>query len=201
MRAWALCLSVCSPHIHFLSPLPLSLPRLLQVNPQGAVPVMKDLATDTWVVDSGVICDWLEDKFPDPAMGHVADAPAAGGDVFPAFVAFLKADEADAAVSAEKEAALTAALVKLADYLKEQGRPFLGPGPGFGAGDAALSPKLFHMTVALPHFKKAGWALPPGAEAVGEYLARVKALPAWKACEYGPDAVIAGWNRHLAQKH
>jgi glutathione S-transferase len=171
--------------------------RLLEVNPQGAVPVMKDLATGSWVVGSDVICDWLEDKFPEPAMGHTGDAPGAGGDVFPAFVAFLKAPEGDAGASAEKEAALKAALVQLAGFLKDHS--FLGPGPGFGAGDAALAPKLHHMQTALPHFKQAGWALPAGAEAVGDYMARVRALPAWKACEYTDGAVIAGWVRHLAQ--
>jgi len=156
---------------------------------------MKVLADDgAWVIGSDVICDWLEERYPEPKMGKVGDAPDAGSDVFPAFVAFLKAPaEADG----EQAAALEAALVRLGEYLTAHG-PFLGPGDGFGSGDAALAPKLYHMAVALPHFKK-GWSLPSGAAAVGEYLARVQALPAWKATAYGEDAVIAGWNRHLAQ--
>lgn len=167
---------------------------LLDVNPKGAVPVAKDLNKGgEWVVGSDVICDRLEDEFPSPAMGHVGDAPDAGSDVFPAFVAYLKAPEGG---DAEQKAALDAALGRLAEFLK--GRSFIGPGDGFGSGDASLAPKLHHMTVALPHFKKGGWAMPAGAAAVGEYLDRVRALPAWKACAYADSAVIAGWERHLA---
>jgi glutathione S-transferase len=166
---------------------------LLAVNPKGAVPVAKDLRKGgEWVVGSDVICDRLEDEFPEPAMGHVGDAPEAGSDVFPAFTAYLKAP---AGGDADQKAALDAALGRLAEFLK--GREFIGPGPGFGSGDASLAPKLHHMAVALPHFKEGGWAMPPEAEAVGDYLARVRGLPAWQACAYSDDAVIAGWNRHL----
>ena len=50
---------------------------LFDVNPAGSVPVAKDLSSGDWIVDSGVICDWLEDKWPTPALGKTADAPAA----------------------------------------------------------------------------------------------------------------------------
>ena len=155
---------------------------------------MKVLDGGEWIVGSDVICDWFEEKFPEPKMGQVSDAPDAGGDVFPAFVSFLKAP---GGADSEQKAALDAALVRLGEYLTSHG-PFLGPGEGFGSGDAALAPKLYHLSVALPHFKQGGWSLPPGAEAVGAYLEAVKAMPAWKACEYSTDAIIAGWNRHLA---
>ena len=52
---------------------PLSCPHPL---PSSPLP-FPDLASGDWVVDSGVICDWLEDKYPDPSLGKTADAPAA----------------------------------------------------------------------------------------------------------------------------
>jgi glutathione S-transferase len=50
---------------------------LPQVNPAGSVPVAKDLSTGAWIVDSAVIADWLEEKWPQPALGKTADSPAA----------------------------------------------------------------------------------------------------------------------------
>ena len=48
---------------------------LLDVNPAGSVPVMKDLASGEWIVDSGVIVDLLEARFPQPALGTSESAP------------------------------------------------------------------------------------------------------------------------------
>ncbi len=33
------------------------------------------------------------------------------------------------------------------------------------------------------------------------YLAFVKTLPAWTASDYGHEAIIDGWKRHLAAAH
>ncbi len=49
--------------------------RLLEVNKAGSVPVVKDLDTQEWFVDSGKFVDYLEDKHPQPHLGKVADAP------------------------------------------------------------------------------------------------------------------------------
>ena len=35
----------------------------------------QDLASGEWVVDSGVICDFLEKEFPQPALGLVEESP------------------------------------------------------------------------------------------------------------------------------
>ena len=48
--------------------------RLLEVNPEGTVPVLKDQETGTWIPDSGAIVDYIEDLYPKPATGHVADS-------------------------------------------------------------------------------------------------------------------------------
>jgi hypothetical protein len=54
---------------------PLSCPHSSLISPSPFPHT--DLASGDWVVDSGVICDWLEDKWPSPALGKTADAPAA----------------------------------------------------------------------------------------------------------------------------
>lgn len=38
-------------------------------------PAFQDLATGEWVVDSGVVCDFLEAQFPEPALGTVEASP------------------------------------------------------------------------------------------------------------------------------
>jgi hypothetical protein len=48
------------------------------------------------------------------------------------------------------------ALQKLDDYLSKSG-PLFG-GASFSQADAAIAPKLYHISVALPELR--GWALP-----------------------------------------
>ena len=69
--------------------------RLLEVNPEGSVPVVKDAETGEWFTDSAKFVDYLEDKQPEPALGKSADAPEAGSQVFPKFVAAIKAPPED----------------------------------------------------------------------------------------------------------
>ena len=51
--------------------------RLLKVNPEGSVPVVKDRETEEWFVDSAKFVDYLEDKHPEPALGKSTDVPDA----------------------------------------------------------------------------------------------------------------------------
>ena len=59
----------------------LTLCRLTKVNPQGTVPILKDIETDGYIVDSDTISDYLEQKyageseFPKKPLGNVADCP------------------------------------------------------------------------------------------------------------------------------
>ncbi len=48
---------------------------LLKVNPNGTVPVMRDVATEEWIVDSSVIMGYLEEKHPEPKLGLLTDFP------------------------------------------------------------------------------------------------------------------------------
>ena len=51
--------------------------RLLEVNPEGSVPVVKDKETEEWFVDSAKFVDYTEDKHPEPALGKSTDVPQA----------------------------------------------------------------------------------------------------------------------------
>lgn len=164
---------------------------LLEVNPEGSVPVMKDLTTGQWIVGSAVIADWLEEHFPLPVLGTTASAPHVGDDVFPAFVQFLKSTPDTAA---EKEAGLVKALDTLEAHLAAEG-PFVG-GEAVSTTDCSLMPKLYHMQVALKHFKD--WELPERYSAIRQYIQAFEARPSWQHTYYAPDVVIAGWQKHLS---
>lgn len=173
---------------------------LLKVNPQGSVPVAKDLRASAspenpWVIDSGVICDWLESHFPSPpSVGAVADAASApGGDVFPAFAGFIKAG-IGSPEEAEKRSKLDAAVLSLSKAIQESCKPFLG-GDAPQQADFALAPKLHHLSVAAPAHK--GWAFPEGSGPVSDYLERMRARPSWKAHAYSDESVVAGWKKNV----
>lgn len=173
---------------------------LLQVNPQGSVPVAKDLrasadASNPWVVDSGVICDWLESEFPSPpSIGTVGEAASApGGDVFPALAGFIKAG-VGSPEEVEKRSKLDQAVLGLARAIKASGEPFLG-GSSPGQADFALAPKLHHLSIAAPAHK--GWAFPDGSQAVVDYLGRMRSRASWKLHEYSDESVVLGWKKNV----
>ena len=68
---------------------------MLDVNPEGSVPVVKDGETDEWFTDSAKFVDYVENKQPEPALGKSSEAPEAGTQVFPKFVAAIKAPAED----------------------------------------------------------------------------------------------------------
>lgn len=163
---------------------------LLDVNPAGSVPVLKDLATGTWTPDSGVIADMLEERFPEPKLGTVEASPQVGGSVFGAFKEFAKASDED---KAAKEAALLAALDEIETYLTTHGGPYVG-GAQPCATDVSLMPKLYHLVVALDHFR--GWQLPEKYAAIKTYMDSFMQRDSWKNTYYSPELVIKGWVRH-----
>jgi glutathione S-transferase len=48
---------------------------LLDANPAGTVPLLREQGTEPWILDSGVIVNFLEEKFPDPPLGTAESAP------------------------------------------------------------------------------------------------------------------------------
>ena len=164
---------------------------LLDVNPSGAVPVLKDLSTQEWTPDSGAIADLLEERFPERKLGTAEASPQVGNSLFGAFKEFANAK--DAADKATKEAALLASLDEIEEYLKKNGGPYIG-GKEPCATDLSLIPKLYHLTVALEHFR--GWKLPAKYVGIKTMLDQFKERDSWKNTHYSPELVIKGWARH-----
>lgn len=55
-------------------------------------------------------------------------------------------------------------------------------------------PRLYHMAVALPHFKQ--WTVPEKFSALLAYMKLADEHPAFKATDYGADMIIKGWLGH-----
>lgn len=162
---------------------------IFKLNEKGSVPVMKDLTTGDWLNDSALIVDMLEDKVKEPVLGRCDSIPDIGSGVFPAFKGFLQASDEE---SSEKQSALEAELAKLSDHLQANG-PYL-KGENVSAGDLALTPKLYHLKIALEELK--GYTVPAKYSQVTQYLDRMQQRDSWKSTYYAPEIVVAGWKKH-----
>lgn len=164
---------------------------LLEVNPDGSVPVVKD--GEKWVVDSGTICDYLEEKHPQPSVPTDEEGNQAIAGVFKGFREFLfnKEDSEEK----QKEAALVAELAKVDALLVKRGGPFLG-GASFNAADAAILPRLYHMKTALGEYKK--WSIPESLPNLVTYMAKAAETPSWKSTDYGTAMILKGWGKHFS---
>ncbi|PNW77915.1 hypothetical protein CHLRE_10g456750v5 [Chlamydomonas reinhardtii] len=158
----------------------------------GKVPVIKEGPDAPYMPDSDVIVVHLEKQHPEPSLQSSVPAEI-GAKLFPNFRAILIGPAAEVA---DKVAALEEQLAGMDDYLRQheaQG-PLFG-GQHLNGTDCSLAPKLYHAVVALKHFK--GWELPARFTALHKYLAALKALPEWQHVDYGTEAIIAGWERHI----
>ncbi|KAJ6325327.1 hypothetical protein OIU76_012417 [Salix suchowensis] len=134
----------------------------LEVNPEGKVPVVK--FDDKWVADSDVIVGILEEKYPEPSLATPPEFASVGSKIFSSFVKFLKSKDP----SDGSEQALLEELKALDDHLKANG-PFIA-GEKITAVDLSLAPKLYHLEVALAHFKN--WTIPDNLTHVLNYIKR-----------------------------
>lgn len=100
-------------------------------NPDGKVPVLLD--GDVRVPDSGAICEYLDEKYPEGGSLGEATVAGVGEKLFPSFVQFLKSSPEE---QAEKEPALLEQLQQLNDYIEENG-PYLC-GDEMGAADTMM---------------------------------------------------------------
>ncbi|KAH9612302.1 hypothetical protein KSS87_008801 [Heliosperma pusillum] len=164
-----------------------------KINPEGKVPVLK--VDENWVADSDVITKYLEDKYPNPPLASTPEKSTAytlvppGSKVFPAFVGFLKSKEP----SDGKEQELLNELNSFNDYLKENG-PFIG-GENICAADLSLGPKLYHMEIALEHYKN--WSVPDSLSYVKSYMKSIFSRDSFVKTAASPEDVIAGWAKHM----
>ncbi|KAL5569154.1 hypothetical protein UlMin_025729 [Ulmus minor] len=155
----------------------------LEANPEGKVPVVK--FEDKWVPDSDVITGTLEEKFPEPCLKTPPESASVGSKIFGTFVTFLKSKDANDG----SEQALLAELKALDEHLKAHG-PYIA-GEKVTAADLSLAPKLYHLDVALEHFKK--WTVPAELTHYHNYKKLLLSRESLEKTKAAKEHVIAGW--------
>ncbi|GLT50888.1 hypothetical protein SLA2020_243430 [Shorea laevis] len=146
----------------------------LEISPEGKVPVVK--FDDKWVPDSDVIVGILEEKYPEPSLVTPPEFASVGSKIFGAFVKFLKSKEPNDG----SEQALLDELKALDDHLKGHG-PFIA-GEKINAVDLSLGPKLYHLEIALGHFKK--WTVPESLTNVHNHMKAPLVSSFWSTIRY-----------------
>ncbi|XP_004497312.1 glutathione S-transferase DHAR2-like [Cicer arietinum] len=155
----------------------------LEVYPDGKVPVLK--IDDKWVPDSDVIIAILEDKYPQPPLATPPQFSSVGSKIFGSFVSFLKSKDANDGT----EQALVAELNALEEHLKAHG-PYVA-GENITAVDLSLAPKLYHLVVALGHFKN--WTISESLTHVHNYIKLLFSRESFEKTKAAEEYVIAGW--------
>ncbi|XP_049379077.1 glutathione S-transferase DHAR3, chloroplastic [Solanum stenotomum] len=155
----------------------------LKISPEGKVPLIK--LDEKWVPDSDVITQALEEKFPEPPLTTPPEKASVGSKIFPKFVAFLKSKDP----SDGTEQALLDELTVFNDYLKENG-PFIN-GNEVSAADLSLGPKLYHLEIALGHYKN--WSIPDSLSYVKSYMKSIFSRESFINTRALKEDVIEGW--------
>ncbi|KAJ0493263.1 putative glutathione dehydrogenase (ascorbate) [Helianthus annuus] len=155
----------------------------LEVNPDGKVPLAK---FENWISDSDVIVGLIEEKYPHPSLATPPELASVGSKIFPKFVAFLKSKDANDGT----EQALLDELNALDEHLKSKG-PYVN-GKTITAVDLSLAPKLYHLEVALGHFKK--WTVPESLTHVRNYMKLLFSRESFEKTKPAKEEyVVAGW--------
>ncbi|CAM0913560.1 unnamed protein product [Alopecurus aequalis] len=156
---------------------------LFKINPEGKVPIVK--LEDNWVADSDVITQVLEEKYPQPSLATPPEKASIGSKIFSTFIGFLKSKDTNDGT----EQTLLSELTSFDSYLKDNG-PFIN-GEAVSAADLSLAPKLYHMEIALGHYKN--WSVPDALANAKAYMKTVFAMDSFVNTRGLPEDVIAGW--------
>lgn len=155
----------------------------LKKNPEGKVPAIK--LDDKWIGDSDVITQALEEKFPEPPLATPPEKASVGAKIFPTFIGFLKSKDPNDGT----EQALLNELTAFNDYLKENG-PLIN-GDKVSSADLSLGPKLYHLEIALGHYKN--WSVPDSLTYVKSYMKTIFSLESFIKTRAQTEDVIEGW--------
>ncbi|XP_071706532.1 probable glutathione S-transferase DHAR2, chloroplastic [Rutidosis leptorrhynchoides] len=155
----------------------------LSVSPEGKVPVVK--LDDKWIADSDVITKTVEEKFPDPSLVTPPEKASVGSKIFSTYIGFLKSKDANDGT----EQALLTELSAFNDHIKENGQ-FIN-GKYISAADLSLGPKLYHMEIALGHYKN--WSVPDSLPYLKTYMKTVFSLDSFVKTMPLTEDVIEGW--------
>ncbi|XP_023528498.1 glutathione S-transferase DHAR3, chloroplastic isoform X2 [Cucurbita pepo subsp. pepo] len=155
----------------------------LEISSEGKVPVVK--FDEQWVADSDVITQTLEEKYPNPPLATPPDKSSVGSKIFSTFIAFLKSKDPNDGT----EQALLSELSYFDSHIKENG-PFIN-GKEISAADLSLGPKLYHLEIALGHYKN--WSVPDSLPYVKSYTKSIFSRESFAKTRALPEDVIAGW--------
>ncbi|KAL6959580.1 putative glutathione S-transferase dhar2, chloroplastic [Sarracenia purpurea var. burkii] len=155
----------------------------LKVSPEGKVPVIK--IDEKWIADSDVITQVLEEKFPNPPLKTPPEKASVGSKIFSTFIGFLKSQDPNDGT----EQALLNELTAFNDYLKENG-PFVN-GKEVSAADLSLGPKLYHLEIALEHYKN--WSVPDSLPYLKSYTKTIFSMDSFVKTQPLPEDVVEGW--------
>ncbi|XP_050363867.1 glutathione S-transferase DHAR2-like [Argentina anserina] len=161
-----------------------------EANPEGKVPVVK--FDDKWVSDSDVLVGILEEKYPEPCLQTPPEFASVGSKIFGSFVTFLKSKDP----SDGSEQALLNELKALDDHLKAHG-PYIA-GEKVTAVDLSLGPKLYHLKVALSHFKR--WTVPKSLSNYHKYTELLFSRESFKKTIAEDKYIFAGWEPKVNPK-
>jgi glutathione S-transferase len=133
--------------------------QLSLINPMGKVPVLED--GDLILPESETICEYLEDRFPEPAMRPESPQARARMRVLsrltdlyvfealsPLF-GHLSRKSRDQAVVDRQLGALAKGLASVEHFLSEDG---FAAGPSFSLADCAIVPIMLFVVTYLPYF-------------------------------------------------
>ncbi|PSS26787.1 Glutathione S-transferase [Actinidia chinensis var. chinensis] len=155
----------------------------LKISQEGKVPVVK--IDEQWIADSDVITQALEERFPNPPLVTPPEKVSVGSKIFSTFIGFLKSKDP----SNGTEQALLNELGDFNAYLKENG-PFVN-GKEVSAADLSLGPKLYHLEIALGHYKN--WLVPDSFPYLKSYMKTIFSMDSFVKTRALPEDVIEGW--------
>ncbi|KAL0287634.1 UNVERIFIED_CONTAM: putative glutathione S-transferase DHAR2, chloroplastic [Sesamum angustifolium] len=156
---------------------------VLEHKPRGRVPLIK--LDEKWIPDSDVITQALEEKFPEPPLATPPEKALVGSKIFSTFIGFLKSKDSNDGT----EQALLNELTAFNDYLRENG-PFIN-GKAISAADLSLAPKLYHLEIALGHYKN--WSIPDSLTYVKSYMETIFSMDSFIKTRALREDVIEGW--------
>ncbi|EKX43090.1 hypothetical protein GUITHDRAFT_153349 [Guillardia theta CCMP2712] len=165
----------------------------LELNPKGTVPTYVT-AEGKILTESDDIIQWCD--LQEPKDFKMFQRP--GGDevwnvakeVFPAFGEYMK--NKDVSRNDELKAKLDAKLAALDSFLKGRNGPLL-LGEQISAEDCKLTPQLYHISIAVPHYVK--YDALEKYDNIKKYLNSAMQTDAFKKSAYTPETVIWGWSK------
>ncbi|KAH9739054.1 glutathione S-transferase DHAR3 [Citrus sinensis] len=121
----------------------------------------------------------------DMKLVDLGNKPECGSKIFSTFIGFLKSKDP----SDGSQQALLNELNSFNDYIKENG-PFINGGK-VSAADLSLGPKLYHLEIALGHYKN--WSVADSLPHVKSYMKTIFSMDSFIKTRALPDDVIVGW--------